>query len=148
MGVSIANKNLFYNYPNLNYIDLPNCTTINEQTFADCAALSFVSLPKVSIIYQNAFQNCLSLEKLILPNCSYIVANAFNNCPNLKTLTLLSDKLVEIQANTFMSCDAINKIYVPENLYESYKSHYIWKNYETQLEKLGSYCANKFEIND
>lgn len=144
-GITTTNKSLFQNY-DITYIDLPNCTTVGESTFLGCASLSFISLPKATVIQKNAFEDCLSLENLILPVCNNLSANAFKNCNKLKTLTLLSNQVVTVQSNTFTSCDALNKIYVPSDLYASYQEHSIWKNYT--LERMGSMCANKFEIKD
>lgn len=147
-GITSTNKSLFFGYDQITYIDLPSCTVVGEGTFLGCASLSFISLPKVTTIYKNAFEDCLTLKNLLLPVCSNISANAFKNCTHLKTLTLLSNKVVTVQANAFTSCDSLNKIYVPSDLYESYKTHSVWKEYENKIERLGSYCANKFEIKD
>lgn len=146
-GINTTHQSLFQNY-DITYIDLPNCSTVGQQTFLGCASLSFISLPKAQIIWQNAFEDCLSLENLILPICSFIYTNAFKNCTKLKTLTLLSDKVVTIYSDTFTSCDALSKIYVPSNLYESYQTHSLWSNYINKLERMGSMCTNKFEIKD
>jgi len=91
-------------------------TRIWNSAFSSCTALTSVTIPAtVTIIGVQAFNGCSSLEKVIILNKSNAVtlgSGAFTNT---------SDKL---------------KIYVPEELYDTYTTANDWSGYSSKLDKL------------
>ena len=123
----------------LEYIDLPNCETIGNCTFAyynglksvklnsdklvsigdsafyNCANLTnIINDSSIKVIGKLAFSKCLSLSSIDLVNVSSIGEGAFSGCTNLKSIasdTMSSCKTISI--NAFMNT-AITKIDAPE----------------------------------
>lgn len=66
-------------------INIPNVTSITEQTFINCTSLTSIDLSSnVTTIGQEAFKGCTALTTIgNLSNCTYIGRGAFQDCSNL-----------------------------------------------------------------
>jgi hypothetical protein len=78
---------------------------------------------EVTFIPNSAFYSYGSLTKASFPNCSFIGSDAFWGCTRLN-LYLMSNAVANI-ANSY-AIISINRLYVPNSLVNSYKTHSIW----------------------
>lgn len=131
----VGSKAFFY-CANLTTANLPACTTLYDYAFRFCSNLSYVSLPNVVRMSGYCFANCVSLQTISLPNCSYVSRYAFWNCSNLKTIymgTALSTVATMTQSNALLDCSALQSIYVPASLVDSYKKASNWSYYSSKI---------------
>lgn len=129
-------SNAFYYCASLTTVNLPVCTTLYDYAFRYCGILSSVSLPNVVRMSGYCFANCVSLQTISLPNCSYVSRYAFWNCTNLKTIymgTARSVVATMTQSNALSDCSALQSIYVPASLVDSYKKASNWSYYSSKI---------------
>jgi hypothetical protein len=114
-------KRTIFNGTQLKKINLPNCTYLCNNAFADCVSLSEINIPKVKHIGDNAFKNIKfssfnfldceyignsafysnnKITEINLPECSYVGNGEFSNCYNLVSCSL--PKCVTIGSGAFM----------------------------------------------
>ncbi len=162
-------ENCFKNCTSLTSIDFPNTSTLGSFAFDGCTNLRSVNLPNITVATgQYAFRNvpCGSLE---LPKATSfgayltnglgatevdigtsgvtstgsIVASAFGDSLNLFSLILRGSTvrtLVNTNALTGTPIRAgYGKIYVPNDLVDSYKSASNWSTFASQIESLNNY---------
>lgn len=157
----------FQNCKNLEFVDLPNVTTIDASGFYGCSLLKEANIPKlVSAAGGNVFVGCSSLQEAKFPeydancpafnNCSslrlvdlYIVgqigSNAFSGCTSLETIIFRD---IKKSIPTLMGTGAFNNtpigkgtgyIYVPKALVEQYKDATNWINFADQFRAIEDY---------
>jgi hypothetical protein len=71
-------------------IDIPNgVTVIEKETFYNCSALQSINIPNsVTAIGQEAFSNCISLTSITIPNSVISIGEkAFHDCNSLKSVS-------------------------------------------------------------
>ena len=126
----------FYYCENLTTVNLPACTTLYQLAFRNCANLSYVSLPNVVRLSSDCFRNCTALETISLPKCSYLSQTVFAFCTNLQTIymgTALSTVATMTHSNALSGCSALQSIYVPASLVDSYKIASNWSYYSSKI---------------
>lgn len=129
-------SNAFYYCASLTTVNLPVCTTLYQLAFRNCGNLSYVSLPNVVRMSGYCFANCVSLQTISLPKCSYVSRYAFWSCTNLKTIymgTALSTVATMTHSNALSGCSALQSIYVPASLVDSYKTASNWSYYSSKI---------------
>lgn len=104
IGDSKTNRNqVFSNNTAMTTFNAPKLQSIyGASTFKDCTALTTIELPELTSIPQNTFANCTALKSLNLPKVSSIYASSqittkyaiFESCTNLNTLTLGSEDAI------------------------------------------------------
>ena len=104
-------ENAFENCSNLKTVSLPECKTIGSSAFEYCFSLSEISLPMCSYINDNAFFNCFSLLQISLPMCSYIDGAVFRLCSSLSQISL--PVCSYIGRGTFQDCTSLSEISLP-----------------------------------
>lgn len=138
---NIANSASFvysscFEYKLVETVDLPNCLYVGSNAFYYCASLTTVNLPVCTSLYNNAFRNCARLTSISLPNCSYVGQKAFYSCTNLKTIymgTARSVVATMTNRNALSGCSALQSIYVPASLVDSYKKASNWSYYSSKI---------------
>ncbi|MBF1462742.1 leucine-rich repeat domain-containing protein [Prevotella pallens] len=119
-----------------------NLEVMNDMLFAECKELKEVNIPsKVREIYGGIFNGCLkapasiavlpetveildghlycaipSIESVVIPPKVRIMRGAFYGVPNLKKVTIQTDKLTEIGADAFYSCENLEDINIPDGV--------------------------------
>lgn len=100
----------FSDCKNLKYVDISNYTsTIPEFAFRTCVELENIEIPNVSKIENGSFENCEKLSQVTLSSCESIGAGAFKNCKNLSYIKL-SDNCTEIGSSAFYDCKGLENI--------------------------------------
>ena len=152
-------------YTSLKSVDLPECTIVKSNGFAESKALATVNLPKATTIETSSFRHCYKLANVNIPNITslgssafesckinkidigkvpQIAANTFNACANLETIILrLTSKICTLaNVNAFNATpikDGTGFIYVPQALIEQYKSATNWINFSEQFRAIEDY---------
>lgn len=99
----------FKNCSYLEYINIPNCNTIQTGTFQSCVSLSDVNIKNVLSIGEDAFAKCTALSNVDIPNCGDIGKNAFKECSNL---TYVNNGFVTVGVSAFYNCSKLKDIYL------------------------------------
>ena len=138
-------ENAFDGCTNLQQVTLPNYNglTIGAYAFSGCTSLKEVNIQnKIWGINGYAFKGCTSLESIDIPEVTdYIDTGAFENCTKLKTVYCSnknsvpriydidldygpdgSPTMTTILFYPFNGCTALEHIYVPESMVDTYKS--------------------------
>ena len=86
----------------------------------------------------SAFENCPSLKEIELPkSVRSIYDYAFANCTSFTGMTLNSDTVVTLR-NTNALPENIEKIYVPDDLFDSYLADGNWSYFSAKIAKLST----------
>lgn len=126
----------FYYCDSLTTVNLPVCTTLYQLAFRNCRNLSYVSLPNVVRLSSYCLGYCSALQTISLPKCSYVSQRAFYSCTNLKTIymgTARSVVATMTNRNALSGCSALQSIYVPASLVDSYKTATNWSYYSSKI---------------
>ena len=129
-------SNGFYNCVSLTTVNMPVCTSLYNNAFRSCNNLSYISIPNVTMVSGYCFGNCTALETISLPKCSYLNRYAFRSCYNLNTIYMgieLSTVASMVYSNALLDCSALQSIYVPASLVDSYKSAANWAYFSNQI---------------
>ena len=126
LGEDKTVKESFAGCKKVEYLTLPNCTEIGQDTFNGYAALKYISIPLCTKIGSSAFYEANSLKRIYLPKVSAIGAQAFHSCAQLKNVYLLNSSIASFGTSAFDiqysgSTNAIN-FYVPQSLYSNYQT--------------------------
>lgn len=111
---------VFYNHKGLRKIDLPECTSVGNNTFSGCANLERINLPKCKTLGSAAFSNAVkNVTEIDLSECTTLSGSAFSDTSvtmaNIDELWL--SKVTSI-GNSALQCIPARKIYLDN--YESY----------------------------
>jgi hypothetical protein len=137
---------LFANISGLRQVVFPaSLFWVQHGAFANCTALEAVDLSgtKIQGIADSLFRNCYRLKSVVLPESAWwIDILSFNNCISLNILTLLSPRKVELtyillSTVPFFGCTALEHIYVPAELVDSYKADPLWKPWADKISPIG-----------
>lgn len=116
--------------------------TVSDSTiaFRGCANLDSIAFSntKYSSLRQAAsevYKNCASIESVLLPSSiPSLNGSVFNGCSGLKTVIIPSVTVVSLDSATyFTGAHADLKIYVPENLVNSYKTASNWSSIANKI---------------
>ena len=107
----------FSECPQLERVNIPNVTLINDRGFYNCVNLKEITLEKVQEIGSYAFYGCKSLERAYLPEftslrLARLTESIFYGCSSLKEV--IAPKLEKICINCFDYCKELENVYVPE----------------------------------
>lgn len=169
-GITEIEMQVFYGNSNIEQITMPNqITRVGIFAFRECINLQSITLSNnLESLGDSAFWNCNKLTTINLPtklkkiepyafwNTSIITIEipesvksiglgAFNKCSKLETVYIRSNELVTtaftVPYQTFSNCPNLQKIYVPSELVEQYKTHPLWSLYEDKFEAIGGTYA-------
>ena len=96
----------------LQTVNLPNCTSVGEDAFANCNNLTTVNLPVCTIISSNAFRGCQNLKTINIPLCSEIGGSAFLMWSDFVS-ELNLPKCVSIGNEAFGRCYSLATVNLP-----------------------------------
>lgn len=110
-----------------------------EGVFMDNPNLEIVNISEgLQYIGTSAFENCPSLKEIELPKSVKSIYNyAFANCTSFTGMTLNSDTVVTLR-NTNALPENIEKIYVPDDLFESYLADGNWSYFSEKIAKIST----------
>ena len=117
-------SNALVNCKELTSVSFPNATSIGSYAFNGCSKLTGVNIPNAASIMNSAFDSCYSLLKLVITQtnsvCTLATTNAFNNCYHFLG-----------RVNSTYNPEGLKdgRIYVPDELVDSYKSATNWSVY-------------------
>lgn len=135
---SIAYRAFFSCY-NLSSVYLPECSTVGAQAFGMCSGLTSISLPKCKRLYSRALYNT-SISEIYLPVCSNISSGVFYKCSYLNTITIGGSSVCRLLSSDAFTSTGITSstglIYVPDSLYESYRTDSVWSYFFSTLSPL------------
>lgn len=117
LNSTITISNAFYNWSNLESIELAEGTTeISSSAFKNCKGLESITIPdSVNLIGESAFSSCTSLKSIILPNdLTIIPSHLFYNCTSLETITI-PENITEISRYSFYGCSSLKEIVFNDN---------------------------------
>ena len=137
----------FRNADSLKTIDIPNLTTIENgaRCFNWCKSLKEFDAPNLTSVTNTStmFSYCTSIRKINLPKLggTTLSANTFPNCYNLEELILGGNELnplanVNAFSNTGSNVIGGFKVYVPDDLVESYRTATNWSNFADQIKPI------------
>ena len=162
-SITYIGSNAFANCDSLREITLPaSLNYISSGTFTDCQNLQKVDMKDgVTRINSNAFQECNSLSEIIFSkNLQQIEIHAFWYCYALKEVDL-PESISYISHMAFYQCNALNKviiratsvpsgdssmfypssnvkIYVIDDLVNTYKTASYWSSYASRIYALST----------
>ncbi len=105
----------------LQTVNLPNCTRVYEQAFAQCTNLTTVSLPICKIIDNQAFMRSPNIN-IYAPECISVGYGAFNSCNYLLSINL--PKCTRIDNEVFNYCYWLSEVNLPECTYIGLNTFY------------------------
>ena len=109
-------------------------TSIGQYAFLNCTNLTSIAIPaSVTTIGDGTFDRCLNLTSIIIPaSVTSIGYRAFYMCQNLAIVVVQrynSGDITTLGADVFDDCDALAKIYVPDDALDAYKGASNWSQY-------------------
>lgn len=139
-NVEIVGGYAFYGCSRLTYVNLPNAIIIGNMSFNGTNVVS-INLPKCTTINDQAFRYCSNLSEIYLGSIEQINGAVFAQCTGITKLIITNENQVCKlgSTNTFNGSSIANGsgfIYVPDLLYESYLSNTQWSVYSSQIKPL------------
>ena len=113
-----AGKSLFYGYPNLQTIIIPeSVTSIGNNAFYGCSGLTSITIPSsVTTIRSSAFCRCTSLTSITIPeSVTSIGSGAFGQCSSLTSITI-PESVTSIGNSAFSQCSSLTSINIPDSV--------------------------------
>lgn len=101
----------FRNCNNLTYVNLQNCTILNQYAFGDCDNLVDVNIPQVLLVDDYSFINCVNIVTLTFKFATYFGLYAFKDCDKLYTMN--ANSLLETGYGAFMGCNVLHTTLFP-----------------------------------
>lgn len=126
--VTMLRNYALYSNAGIEFIKMPNCTSIGFSAFASCTALTTVDLSQQISIAAGWFSNCSAFTHLILRS---------------STLCPLSSTFATVFSGTKIA-QGMGAIYVPSNLVDTYKSATNWSAAANQIYALEDYPVTDF----
>ena len=98
---------VFIGCNNLETIEIPKATSIEEQAFSGCTSLKTIEMPEVTSIGVGAFYGCTSLETIEMPKVTSIGYCALRGCTSLTSITMDKSLKEQCDANSvFYGCSS------------------------------------------
>ena len=112
-------------------------TNIGEGAFADCSGLTSVTIGNgVTNIGDYAFNKCTGLTSITIPDSVKTIGyHAFYYCSSLRTMTV--NATTPPRLGTDAIPNNIQRIYVPADSVDAYKSADGWKDYTDKIWAIG-----------
>ena len=138
----VEGESLFYGYPNLQTIVIPeSVTVIGPDAFRGCSSLTSITIPSsVTKIGDGVFSSCTGLTSITIPDSvTSIGKNAFNGCKGLTSVTIPSS-VTSIGSYAFRNCTSLKTINYTgnEEQWNAISKGTDW-NYETSLNVIYNY---------
>ena len=113
-------------------------TRIDDSAFVRCSSLTGITLPNsVTIIGYDAFHNCTNLTGVTIPNSVTHIGNrAFIYCHKLTEVTVQATTPPSLGSLAFHD-SGIQRIYVPADSLDAYKTADDWKDYADKIQAIG-----------
>ena len=139
----LGGYNIFANCSSLNIdLNFPNLQVGNGTVFDNSAIKSIVSLGRITVL-DLSFHSCNQLRSVILPNTLQdITYSTFYNCSSLLWVKLLSTSLCTLTKTDAFDNANNCKLYVPDNLVDSYKSASGWSSYSSRIFSLTQFAID------
>ena len=133
---------------NIDVVDAPNITLIENGTFMNCKKLSCVYSDNVKIISSKAFDGCSNLfDVRYNPELTQIGDYAFRNSGIISFC--IPDSIITIGQGIFEKCSKLKYIYMSKYIYEKYfKNNDEWAHIGLDKSKWHyniNSCSNKNE---
>lgn len=133
----------FYQCTRLEVVELPEVNTVAELGYAFFGSIKLqrVSFPKLTTTGATGacFDGCTGLKRVDFPLLSGVTIGnyAFRNCINLETLVIGGATLCPLNnSNVFNGVNTTWKLYVPDNLVESYKKATNWVAHASKIKPI------------
>ena len=137
-GVKRIGNYAFSDCTGLNNVTIGNgVTNIGEGAFASCSGLTKVTIPGgVTNIGNYAFNKCTGLTSITIPDSVKTIGyHAFYSCSSLRTMTVNATTPPTLGNGAIPT--TIQRIYVPADSVDAYKSADEWKNYADKIWAIG-----------
>ena len=134
-GMTKISPSLFQGCSSLEIVNIPDSVKkICGHAFSGCSSLNEIIIPEgVSEIWMWAFNGCTSLTSVIIPSSvTSVESYAFDGCSSLTTAYIKNT--TPPSAGNIFNYNTINKIYVPADSVEDYKSADGWDFYAEKIE--------------
>lgn len=115
----------FTQFYNLSYVNLPNCTSINDFVFSACFALVSINIPLCKFVGINCFAYCNRLSSVNLPLCTSLMMSAFMGLEGLQSISL--PNCLYVGNGAFRMCSTLPSIDLP--LCKSFDKDYFGAGY-------------------
>lgn len=145
-GTLIIGDQAFYNCKSLTVIHLPeSVTSIGVEAFDGCENLQSINIPSsITTIKTHTFAHCKSITQLSIPfSVSVIEDHAFYDCESLTDLFVYNPKIHLTGSYHFLSCDALENIYVPEGTMEQFMRNWSFADKRKLIREPGTFGALK-----
>lgn len=147
---TISSVGLFLYCEYLKEVNLPKLTTITgSQTFANCSRLTKICLPKFEKTTSGirTLGYCSNLQNVQLPSCTELNTRFFANSSNLQAVVLAGPTVVTLadtaekvfESTPILSGDGVFRIFVPDDLVETYKTATNWSAIASTINSLSVY---------
>lgn len=125
-GISLSNAS----GSSLKELYIPELTDFDRTYFGSFNSSSAytLNLPNITVIPSYGLSRMENLKTVILDSIETIEYDAFYDSDNLSTIVIRNTNQVCVQEGSFEGTD-LSKIYVPDALFESYKSDTNWSWY-------------------
>lgn len=109
-----------------------NASQIRPYAFMRADKLKTAKFPEATTIGSSAFSNCSSLTTIDFSKLTEISSSPFSACTNFEIMIFRSNFVVKLRSPSFNvgkfgNSGSGGKMYVPENLVNSYKNDDTWK---------------------
>ena len=141
-GVEAIGSNAFYNCTGLTSVTIANSVTyIGWSAFQNCSSLTGITLSdNLTSIGDAAFMNCSGLTGITIPNSVTSIEDyAFYGSSSLRTMTVNATTpptLVGGALGTAAIPNTIQRIYVPADSVDKYKSADGWKDFASKIQAI------------
>lgn len=135
----VSSQSLTNNYYLEEVIITSECTSLPSKCFSNCVGLKKITLPNtITTLNSTCFSNCISLEKIKLPSSlTTISTSTFSYDYNLIEYDF-SDVLAVptlSNVNAFIDINPKCKMYVPDDLYNTWITSTNWINFAYYIYK-------------
>lgn len=134
-GLNYISSGTFQDCDRLEKVDMKDgVTRINSNAFQDCDSLSEIIFSKnLQQIETHAFYYCYALREIDLPeSVNYIAHMAFYQCNSLSQVIIRATAVPSGDSSMFYPTSTV-KLYVLDDLVNSYKTASYWSQYSSRI---------------
>jgi hypothetical protein len=140
-AVITMESNAFSYAGHITGVSLPNYTGSIGMMFASNAtSLRFFEAPlSTGAVDRDAFTHCSSLVYAVFGAITSISTNVLSSCTSLKYIKIGGSTVCSLaNVNAFYGCSALESIYVPDNLVDSYKAATNWSTFASKIKPVSA----------